>query len=50
MRDDVAGFLDALGLDRVTVLGHSMGGSVALLFAAQYPDRLDRPKLRGSWL
>src|SRR5690349_10240497 len=26
MRDDVRGFLDALGLDAVTLVGHSMGG------------------------
>src|SRR6476469_4791349 len=31
MRDDVVGFLDALGLDRVTVVGHSMGGMVGFL-------------------
>lgn len=42
MRDDVLGFLDALGLDRVTLIGHSMGGSVALLFAEEYPDRIKR--------
>lgn len=40
MRDDVLGFLDALGLDRVVLVGHSMGGSVALLFAEAYPARL----------
>lgn len=42
MRDDVLGFLDALGLDRVTLVGHSMGGSVALLLAEKYPERIDR--------
>ncbi|MGH3344164.1 MAG: hypothetical protein ACRDPK_15100 [Carbonactinosporaceae bacterium] len=29
MRDDVVGFLDVLDLDRVTLVGHSMGGAVA---------------------
>lgn len=29
MRDDVLGVLDQLGLDRVNLLGHSMGGTVA---------------------
>ncbi|HEX7745284.1 MAG TPA: alpha/beta fold hydrolase [Micromonosporaceae bacterium] len=32
-RDDVLAVLDHLGLRRVTLLGHSMGGTVA------YPDR-----------
>lgn len=42
MRDDVLGFLDALGLDRVDLIGHSMGGIVAYLFAEEYPQRVDR--------
>ena len=40
MRDDVLGFLDALGLDRVVLIGHSMGGNVAWLLAQDHPDRL----------
>lgn len=42
MRDDVLGFVDALALDRVNLMGHSMGGIVAYLFAAEYPRRVDR--------
>jgi pimeloyl-ACP methyl ester carboxylesterase len=30
--------LDSLGLRRVTVIGHSLGGSVAISLAAQRPD------------
>ena len=30
--------LDSLGIDRVAVLGHSMGGMVATRFASTYPD------------
>ncbi len=41
MRADVAGFLDALGLDRVRMVGHSMGGVVAWLLAAAAPDRVE---------
>ncbi|HEY7061880.1 MAG TPA: alpha/beta hydrolase [Chloroflexota bacterium] len=37
-----AALLDALGLDRAAVAGHSMGGQVALEFALRYPARLDR--------
>ena len=42
MRADVLGFLDALGLDRVDLIGHSMGGAVALLLAEEHPERIDR--------
>jgi pimeloyl-ACP methyl ester carboxylesterase len=31
--------LDDLGLDRVSLLGHSFGGGIELGFAATYPDR-----------
>jgi pimeloyl-ACP methyl ester carboxylesterase len=42
MADDVAVILDNLGIERVTVGGLSMGGYVALAFAARYPARLER--------
>lgn len=39
---DAAALLDALGIDRANILGHSMGGYVALQFAARYPERLEK--------
>jgi pimeloyl-ACP methyl ester carboxylesterase len=33
-------FLDALKLDRVTLVGHSMGGTIALLYALEHPERV----------
>jgi len=42
MRDDILGFLDALALDRVDLIGHSLGGMVAYLLAAEYPERLEK--------
>ncbi|WP_407990010.1 alpha/beta fold hydrolase [Kitasatospora sp. CMC57] len=42
MRDDVLGLLDAVGVERADVIGHSMGGVVAYLFAEEYPERVDR--------
>ncbi|MER5934034.1 alpha/beta hydrolase [Streptomyces sp. NPDC002054] len=42
MRDDVLGFLDALALDRVDLVGHSMGGIVAYVLAEDCPQRVDR--------
>lgn len=48
MRDDVLGFLDALGLDRVDLVGHSMGGVVACLVAAAQPHRIGRLVLEDA--
>ena len=39
---NTAGLLDALGVDKVTVLGHSMGGMLATRFARQYPARVEQ--------
>jgi len=42
MAEDVLAFLDAHGLDKVSLLGHSMGGKTTLLMAENHPDRLDK--------
>jgi 3-oxoadipate enol-lactonase len=42
MAADVLGFADALGLDRVDLVGHSMGGLVALLLAQERPGLVSR--------
>ncbi len=42
MREDVVGFLDACELDRVGLVGHGMGGAVALLVAEEHADRVER--------
>ena len=39
---DLAAFADALGLERFTLIGHSMGGRNSMAFAAKYPQRLER--------
>lgn len=38
----VAPFLEALGVQRVHVIGNSMGGGVGINFAIRHPDRVDR--------
>ena len=42
MVQDVSRFVDALELDRFVLMGLSMGGNVAYMFAASHPDRVDR--------
>lgn len=48
MRDDVLAFLDELALPNVTSIGHSLGGVVAYLLAARYPERVTRPVLEET--
>lgn len=38
-----------VGDKQITVLGHSMGGFVALAYALQFPDRCNRLILAGTW-
>ena len=40
LASDIVGLLDYLGIEKVTVLGHSMGGAVALELAINHPDRV----------
>jgi pimeloyl-ACP methyl ester carboxylesterase len=42
LASDVVGLLDHLGIDRAHVLGHSLGGGVALEMAISHPDRVRR--------
>jgi pimeloyl-ACP methyl ester carboxylesterase len=44
----VAGFLDALGITRVVIGGHSMGGAIAQQFAMACRERLDGLILIGT--
>jgi pimeloyl-ACP methyl ester carboxylesterase len=39
---DLAIFIDQLGFERVTLIGTSMGGAIAMLYAGGYPDRVER--------
>jgi len=44
----VRDLLQALGIGRVTVVGHSLGGGVAMQFAYQFPERCGRLVLVAS--
>ena len=39
-RQDLIALLDELGISRANLVGHSDGGTIALYFAAQYPERV----------
>jgi len=39
---DLAGLREALGLERMTILGYSWGGLLALLFLLEHPERVER--------
>lgn len=46
---DVAAFLDARGLETAVIAGHSMGSTVALRFALDYPERTRALVLMGAF-
>jgi pimeloyl-ACP methyl ester carboxylesterase len=48
MRDDVLGFLDAVGVADTILIGHSLGGLVGVLLAEAAPHRLNRLVLEDS--
>jgi pimeloyl-ACP methyl ester carboxylesterase len=62
MAADIVAFADALDLERISVVGHSMGGVNAWWFASAFGNRLDRlivvdvdpwtitsPKMAAAW-
>ena len=46
--DDMAALLDELGIEKCHVHGGSMGGFIACLFGARYPERVDRLVFNGA--
>ena len=46
--DFVREFQDALGIERSNIVGHSMGGWLASLFAYESPNRVNKLVLVGS--
>jgi 4,5:9,10-diseco-3-hydroxy-5,9,17-trioxoandrosta-1(10),2-diene-4-oate hydrolase len=42
-------FMDALDINRATLIGNSMGGSIALKFAIQFPQRVNKLILVSSF-
>lgn len=46
--DHLLGLLDALGLDRVHLIGNSFGGALTLAFLIAHPERVSRAVLMGA--
>lgn len=49
MAADLLALLDALDIERATLLGHSTGGAIGQYLAAHHPDRLTGLILSCSW-
>lgn len=42
MCDDLLHFANAMNLERFTLIGHSMGGTISYLFSQTFPSRIER--------
>jgi pimeloyl-ACP methyl ester carboxylesterase len=49
LADDVAAFMQAIGLERAHVSGLSLGAAVGMWLAAKYPQRVKSLSLHSSW-
>ncbi|HEU5233353.1 MAG TPA: alpha/beta hydrolase [Terriglobales bacterium] len=49
LADDIAGFMQAIGLQRAHVTGLSMGGAVGLWLAAKYPAKVLSLSVHSCW-
>jgi pimeloyl-ACP methyl ester carboxylesterase/class 3 adenylate cyclase len=48
-KDDLKAVMDEIGSERASLIGHSDGGPLALLFAAIYPDRVENLVLVNTY-
>ncbi len=49
LADDVAGFMDALGIQKAHVMGVSLGAATGMWLAAKYPAKVKSLSLHSSW-
>jgi pimeloyl-ACP methyl ester carboxylesterase len=47
--EDIAGFMQAIGIDRAHVAGLSLGAATGMWLAAKYPDKVRSLSLHSSW-
>ena len=49
LADDVAGFMQAVGIPRAHVAGVSLGGAVGMWLAAKHPEKVQSLSVHGGW-
>ncbi|MGH3154985.1 MAG: alpha/beta fold hydrolase [Streptosporangiaceae bacterium] len=49
LADDIAGFMQAAGVDRAHVAGLSLGAATGMWLAARHPERVKSLSLHSSW-
>lgn len=49
MADDVAGFMEAMSIDKAHIAGTSLGAATALKLAAKYPERVRSLSCHSGW-
>jgi aminoacrylate hydrolase len=49
MAEDLVALMDAMGIEKAHLAGHSTGGAIGQHVALKWPDRLDRLVLSCSW-
>jgi aminoacrylate hydrolase len=49
MTKDLLGLMDALGINRAHLVGHSTGGAIGQTMAIEHPDRIDGLVLYATW-
>jgi 3-oxoadipate enol-lactonase len=47
--DDIAAFMQAIGVERAHVMGLSLGAAVGMIFAAKYPEKVTSLSLHSAW-
>ncbi len=47
--DDIAAFMQAIGVERAHVMGLSLGAAVGMIVAAKYPDKVTSLSLHSAW-
>src|SRR5689334_23864116 len=49
MAQDVVRLMDALGIAKAHIVGHSTGGAIAQILAIEHPQRLASAVIAASW-